>query len=130
MEGQLSIFDLYYEQFKIKKPIRLIELFAGVGAQAMALRNIGADFEHYRVVEWDKYAIKSYNAIHGTDFPTMDISKVKGSDLGIVDKESFTYLLTYLLVSMHVIICCGKNGRYEGRFRNGIKSVMGSEAFT
>lgn len=43
----------------ISKPIRLIELFAGYGSQAMALRNIGAEFEHYRVVEFDKYAIKS-----------------------------------------------------------------------
>ena len=32
-------------------------------------------FEHYRVVEFDKYAIASYNAIHGTDFQTMDITQ-------------------------------------------------------
>jgi DNA (cytosine-5)-methyltransferase 1 len=30
--------------YKITNKIRLIELFAGVGSQAMALRNIGADF--------------------------------------------------------------------------------------
>lgn len=34
------------EQLSIKKPIRLIELFAGIGSQAMALRNIGANFEN------------------------------------------------------------------------------------
>ena len=61
----------------------------------MALRNLGADFEHYRVVEFDKYAIQSYNAIHGTNFPTMDIRDVKGVDLGIEDMTHFTYLLTY-----------------------------------
>lgn len=61
----------------------------------MALRNLGADFEHYRVVEFDKYAIQSYNAIHGTNFPTMDIRDVKGVDLGIEDMTRFTYLLTY-----------------------------------
>lgn len=95
---QLSIFNCYgtpYKAFKIKKPIRLIELFAGVGAQAMALRNIGADFEHYRVVEFDKFAMASYNAIHGTNFQTSDIKEVKGVDLGIVEKSRFTYLLTY-----------------------------------
>ncbi len=75
--------------------IRLIELFAGVGSQAMALRDIGADFEHWRVVESDKYAVRSYNAIHGTDFETTDIRNVRGADLGIVDVEKFTYLLTY-----------------------------------
>ena len=58
-EGQLSLFEK--QKFKIKKPIRLIELFAGVGSQAMALRDIGADFEHYRVVEFDKYAILVLN---------------------------------------------------------------------
>lgn len=92
---QLSFFDNEKPLFKIKTPIRLIELFAGVGSQAMALRDLGADFEHYRVVEFDKYAIKSYNAIHGTEFPTMDITKIHGSDLGIEDVEKFTYLMTY-----------------------------------
>lgn len=95
MNGQFTLFDYTREQVSIENPIRLIELFAGYGSQAMALRNLGADFEHYRVVEWDKYAIASYNAIHGTSFPSMDVSKVHGEDLGIVDKESFTYLLTY-----------------------------------
>lgn len=80
-------------KFTINKPIRLIELFAGIGSQAMALRDIGADFEHYRVVEFDKYPIKSYNAIHGTNFPTIDITKITGNDLGIVDTDKFTYLL-------------------------------------
>lgn len=92
---QLTIFDMLYPTFKIDKPIRLIELFAGVGSQAMALRNIGANFEHYRVVEFDKYAIASYNAIHGTNFETSDIRNVKGGDLGIVDLNKWTYIMTY-----------------------------------
>jgi DNA (cytosine-5)-methyltransferase 1 len=61
----------------------------------MALRNIGADFETYRVYEIDKYAIASYNAIHGTDFEPMDICEVHGEDMGIVDRDKYTYLLTY-----------------------------------
>lgn len=81
--------------FKIDKPIRVIELFAGVGSQAMALRDLGADFEHWKVVEFDKYAIKSYNAIHGTDFPTMDIRDIKGVDLEIVDTDNYCYIMTY-----------------------------------
>lgn len=93
--NQISIFDIMYESFKIDKKIRLIELFAGIGSQAMALRDLGADFEHYRVVEFDKYAIKSYNAIHGTDFPTTDVKEISGNDLGIVDKNEYCYILTY-----------------------------------
>ena len=94
-QNQMSIFDMIREPICITKPIRLIELFAGYGSQAMALERIGAKFEHYRVVEFDKYAIASYNAVHGTDFPTMDITKVHAEDLDICDTEVFTYLLTY-----------------------------------
>ena len=94
-DNQMSIFDFTREPISITKPIRLIELFAGYGSQAMALKRIGAKFEHYRVVEFDKYAIASYNAVHGTDFPTMDITKIHAEDLNICDTETFTYLLTY-----------------------------------
>lgn len=95
MYEQLNIFDLTLQKFQIEKPIRLIELFAGIGSQAMALRDLGAEFEHYRVVETDKYAIKSYNAIHGTEFSTMDIRKVRGEDLGIYDTDKYCYIMTY-----------------------------------
>ena len=82
-------------RFTIKKPIRLIELFAGVGSQAMALRDIGADFEHWKAIEIDKYAVASYNAIHKTNFSTSDITKIHGDNLGIEDTDKFTYILTY-----------------------------------
>lgn len=94
MNGQMTLFDFTREQVKIENPIRLIELFAGYGSQAMALRNLGAEFEHYRVVEFDKYAMDSYNAVHGTNFQPTDINDVKGVDMGIEDKSRFTYLLT------------------------------------
>lgn len=37
MQGQLDIFDYIREPISITNPIRLIELFAGYGSQAMAL---------------------------------------------------------------------------------------------
>ena len=95
MYEQLDIFSSIRQPYKITKPIRLIELFAGVGSQAMALKRLGANFEHYRVVEFEKYAIKSYNAIHGTDFEPMDITKIIGSDLGISDTDKYCYIMTY-----------------------------------
>ena len=91
---QLSLFD-GNKQFKIDKPIRLIELFAGIGSQAKALKNLDADFEHYRICEFDKYAVKSYNAVHGTDFSTSDITKITADDLGIVDTDKYCYIMTY-----------------------------------
>ena len=42
---QRSIFDGVIP-LKITKPIRLIELFAGIGGQAKALENLGVNFEH------------------------------------------------------------------------------------
>ena len=77
------------------KPIRLIELFAGIGSQAKALKNLGVDFEHWFVCEFDEPAIRSYNAVHGTDFTTSDVTKITANDLNICDAEHFTYLLTY-----------------------------------
>ena len=94
MMEQLSIFDLTMPYISVDKPIRLIELFSGVGSQAMALRDLGADFEHYRSVEFDEHAVRSYNAIHGTNFKPTDIRGIHGKDLGIVEKGTFTYLLT------------------------------------
>ena len=94
-DNQMSIFDFTREPISITKPIRLIELFAGYGSQAMALKRIGANFEHYRVVEFDKYAINSYNAVHGTNFTTMDIMKVHADDLNIVDADKYCYMMTY-----------------------------------
>jgi DNA (cytosine-5)-methyltransferase 1 len=73
----------------------LIELFAGIGSQAKALKKLGIPFTHHRVVEWDKYAIKSYNAIHNTNFETSDITKIKGEDLGITETNKYNYLMTY-----------------------------------
>jgi len=92
---QLGLFDEEYPQYKIDKPIRLIEAFAGIGSQAMALKRLGVNFEHYRVIEFDDFAIKSYNSIHGTNFPTMDVTKITAADLGIVDTDKYEYILTY-----------------------------------
>lgn len=61
---QISIFDIGKTPLKIDKPIRLIELFAGIGSQAKALERLGADFEHYRISEWEVSAVASYKAIH------------------------------------------------------------------
>lgn len=118
---QLNIFDFINSNYKITKPIRLIELFAGIGSQAKALKNIGANFEHYKVVEFDKYAIKSYNAIHGTNFVTSDITQIHASDLEIKDTENFTYLLTYSFPCQDLSIAGKQKGMEKcGGTRSGL----------
>ena len=113
-DGQMNMFDFMLPTFKIDKPMRLIELFAGVGSQAMALRDLGADFKHYRVVEFDKCAIASYNAIHGTDFPTMDITEISGADLGVTDTDKYCYIMTYSFPCQDLSVAGKQRGMTKG----------------
>lgn len=109
---QLSIFDFidHPPELKVTKPIRLIELFAGIGAQAAALERLGANFEHYRACEFDRFAVASYNAIHGTNFETSDIREIHAKDLGITEREKYTYILTYSFPCTDLSVA----GRMEG----------------
>lgn len=114
MYEQLDIFDLTRPAFRIDKPIRLIELFAGIGSQAMALRDLDADFEHYMVVEFDRFAVASYNAIHGTDFAATDIRDVRGTDLGIRDTDRFCYIVTYSFPCQDLSVAGKQKGMTKG----------------
>lgn len=56
--------------------IKVIELFAGIGAFRAALERLNIDHEVVAISEIDKYAIQSYNAMYG-DTPNLgDISKI------------------------------------------------------
>ena len=67
---QESIFDVLYPKYKITKPIRLIEFFAGYGSQALALKYLGVPFEHWKICEWAVKSIQAYKDIH---FPNDNI---------------------------------------------------------
>ena len=55
--------------------LKVLELFGGIGACSKALENLGIDYEIADYVEIDKYAVKSFNAIHNTNFEPQDICK-------------------------------------------------------
>lgn len=147
MAEQLDLFAATYDKPKLPSHIRLIEFFAGIGAQAKALEILNADFEHWRTCEWSWQSITAYNAIHmggrAEDTSSLsyeevlerikgvsndynkpmtdkqlkakgekwarqllgrmmanhnvcpDVSRLKGKDLGIEERESNTYILTY-----------------------------------
>ena len=61
---QLTLFDTLWETYKIKKPIRLIELFAGYGSQHLALKYLGANFESWKICEWAVKSIQAYKDLH------------------------------------------------------------------
>lgn len=90
MGTQQSIFDELYENYKIKRPIRLIELFAGYGSQAFALEYLKADFESWRICEWNYKSFHAYKCFHNKEDKTdysKDLSKQELikiiSDLGV-----------------------------------------------
>ena len=57
------------------KTLKVLELFSGIGACSKALERLGIDFEIVDSVGIDKYAVKSFNAIHNTNFEPQDICK-------------------------------------------------------
>ena len=117
------LFD--FPKMGINKPIRLITLFSGIGSQEMALRDIGADFEIWKAVEFDKYAIKAYNAIHGTNFTTTDIRDVHGVDLEIKNRDKFTYLLTYSFPCTDLSVAGKMQGMSKVDWENGNSTRSG-----
>lgn len=54
--------------------MRIMEIFAGIGAWAQALKNIGVEHEVVSAIEFDKGTMDCYNAIHGTSFEPIDIT--------------------------------------------------------
>lgn len=58
-----------------REQISVLELFGGIGACTKALKNIGMNVNIVDYVEIDKYAVKSYNAINGTNFEPQDIKE-------------------------------------------------------
>jgi DNA (cytosine-5)-methyltransferase 1 len=54
--------------------MKILELFAGIGACSKALERLGINAEIADAVEIDKYAMASFNAIHNTNFQTQDIT--------------------------------------------------------
>lgn len=84
MANQISLFD-GEQPLKITKPIRLIELFAGYGSQALALKYLGVPFQSWAICEWAIKSIQAYKDIHFGDDDT-DYSKAMS------DNELLDYL--------------------------------------
>ena len=69
--------------------IKVFEAFAGYGSQRMALENIGVEHEVVGISEFDRFAVASYEAIHGEVNNLGDITKIKVED--VPDHDLFTY---------------------------------------
>ncbi len=60
--------------------LKVNELFSGIGSQHAALERLNIPYEIIGIAEIDKYAIKSYEAIHGAVKNYGDISKIEKLD--------------------------------------------------
>lgn len=94
--------------------IRVFEAFSGVGAQRMALRNLGIEHEVVGISEIDEFAIRSYEAIHGETANFGDISKLNPKDLPQFD------LFTYSFPCQDLSVAGQKNGMIKGQTRSGL----------
>lgn len=84
-----DLFSMDKEKYVISKPLRLIELFSGIGSQHAALKVLAKicpsfKFESWKTCEWAAPSIKGYNAIHIKDFT--DYSK------GMTKEQLIEYL--------------------------------------
>lgn len=57
--------------------MKVIELFAGIGAPRQALKNLNISHEVVAISEIDDYAIKAYTQLHGETLNLGDISKIE-----------------------------------------------------
>ena len=60
---QTNLYD-FFEQSKWDKPLRVCELYGGIGSQIKALKNIGANISEHYLVEVDINATISYASMH------------------------------------------------------------------
>lgn len=92
--------------------IKLIELFAGVGSQTQALKDLGIEHEVVGISEIDKYAITAYEAIHGKVNNFGDITKI--------EKLPYCDILTYSFPCQDVSNAGHRAGIVEGETRSGL----------
>lgn len=107
-ERQMNLWEFIYPMKRITKPIRLIELFAGIGSQFKALKVLTQNVESYKICEWAYNSYCSYNAIHIKDYKDYSngltkeqlIKKVKGTSLNynepLTDKQLASKPLEWL----------------------------------
>ena len=97
-------------EYTQENPLRLIELFAGIGSQTQALKNVGVPHTVVAISEIDKNAIKSYTALHGETVNLGDIREIR--ELPEADFWTYSFPCQDIPVAGH---CAGiKEGTRSG----------------
>lgn len=98
------------------KPIRLLSLFSGIGAFEKALDRENIPYELASFCEIDKFAVKSYCAVHNVseDKNLGDISKIDTADIPDCD------LVTYGFCCQDISVAGKQAGIIAGVTRSGL----------
>ena len=92
----MNIFELLNEKYILPDKPKLFEAFSGIGCQIMAFKRLGIEVESIGFSEIDKYAIQSYQAIHGNHKSWGSITDIKGKDLPEIDVFTYSFPCTDL----------------------------------
>ena len=99
MYQQTTLWEFMFNKAHIDKPIRLIELFAGIGSQHKALSVLcdyyKVPFESYKICEWAYNSIVGYNYIHIKDFKNYANDKTKEELIKRINGISLDYNTPY-----------------------------------
>lgn len=102
--------------FKGSDNIRLLSLFTGIGAFEKALERLDIQYELVGFSEIDKFAIKSYCAIHNVD-PKLNLGDVRNIDTSRI--EDFD-ILTWGFPCQDISIAGKMQGIKNGETRSGL----------
>lgn len=93
MVEQMTLWGEMYPYYKIKQPVILLEMFAGIGAQRKALEILGikVDEEKSKICEWAYNSYVGYNAIHIKDKTDYSIDKTKEELIERIKGTSVNY---------------------------------------
>lgn len=131
--------------------LKVIELFAGIGAYSKALDRLNVNYEVVSAIEKDKKTIKSYNVIHNSNYQVTDITTLDerslpdcdmicysppcqafsnaGKQLGFEDKRGILFFDALRIIKEKKPKYCimeNVKGLTQKKFKNEFKEMLNS----
>lgn len=131
-EGQMDIFDFLQHKQEHRRKISLLSLFSGIGAFEKALDNLQIPYDLIGYCEIDKYASKSYAAIHGVP-ESMNLGDITNVDEAALPKD--IDLITYGFPCQDISLAGKQKGLFNadgtqtrsGRFFEALRIIEATQ---